>query len=88
MEPLRRLLNYHSCKNLSVFRRLQHDPRGILAAIHRLAFPSIRPRLNINIGIRKFQLELRIAALADAGDVMKPDSTADGARSQKIEAAT
>jgi hypothetical protein len=49
MEPLRRLLNYYKCKNLPVFRRLQHDLQGILAAIHRLALLSIRLRLNIDI---------------------------------------
>jgi hypothetical protein len=44
--------------------------------------------LNIDIWIRKAGLELRIAPFADAGDAAKPNSTADDACSQKIEAAT
>jgi hypothetical protein len=87
MEPLRRFLNYYNFKNLPVVGRLQHNPQGTLAAIHRFALLSMRLRLHIDIWIRKAGLELRIAAFADAGDATKPDSTAGDTCSHKIEAA-
>ncbi len=46
-------------KRLLVFRRLSHDPQGILAAVHRLALVGIE--LCLNVGI----FELSVAALTD-----------------------
>jgi hypothetical protein len=51
---------------LLAFRSFAHNPKGVLAAVHRHACVGIEPRFNIEFRIGRIGLELSIAALTHA----------------------